>query len=183
MALPPKRGRPRTPDTSFERQEMRPEFRADDPRAAAEARAAEIMGGLGDVTEATDDFAAPAPPPGWSYEWKRRTIYNQPDPAYQRQLEQTGWAPVPTSRHPEMMPHGSKEQIIERKGMVLMERPAVITERFREIDRKNARQQVRYKEEQLAQAPQGTFERDAHQQTKPRVKHSYEPIPIPGDEK
>ena len=166
------------PAAVVERSAMRPPVREEDPRARAAARAAQIKGHLGELDEGVDDFITPPPPPGWTYEWKRKTIYNQEDPAYQVSLARTGWEPVPASRHPEMMPSGGSHANIERKGMILMERPLAVTEKFREADRRKAIQQVRFKEEQLSSAPQGHFDRD-HPQARPNIKKGYEPMPIP----
>src|ERR1700677_54740 len=94
-------------------------------------------------------------PPGWSYEWKRVSIYNQPDPSYQVNLAQRGWEAVPASRHPEMMPIGHEGATIDREGMRLMERPAEITDEAKAAERKEARDQVRGKEEQVMRAPAG----------------------------
>lgn len=161
---------------------LRADPREEDPRAAAERRAAEIRQHLGGLDEGTDDFYIPpgAIPDGWSYEWKRRTIYNQEDPAYQVHLARTGWEAVPATRHPEMMPANGKYQTIERKGMVLMMRPKSITDEFRRIDQKAARDQIRHKEAQLNAAPDGQFTRD-HAQVRPKIGKSYEAIPIPND--
>jgi hypothetical protein len=151
-------------------------------RDRANRRAAELRGHLGTLDNGTDDFFVPAEyiPDGWSYEWKRKTNVGQEDPAYQVQLALMGWEPVPASRHPSMMPDGNKYQIIERKGMVLMERPLEITEERRRLDYNEARKQVRQKEAQLASAPEGTMTRD-HAQVKPKISKGYEAIPIPKD--
>lgn len=181
--LPVKRGpgRPRKNpimqnDTRPElRRDVRPEMRDDDPRARAARRAAEIRGHLGDEVEGVDDFRAPPAPPGWTYEWKRDTVYNQPDPAYHVSLKLTGWDEVPASRHPEMMPFGSGEGQIKRKGMVLMERPAEITNEFRAREQGVARQQVKIKEQQLsgeAVSPLGP-------NVRPDIKKGYEPLRVP----
>ena len=61
-----------------------------------------------------------------------------------------------------------------RDGMVLMERPAEITEEVREIERRKARDQVNNKREQLGEAKNGQFDR-----VKPKISTSYEPIPVP----
>jgi len=165
-----------------ERPPMRPELR-DDPREAARRRAEEIRGHLGGIEDSVDEFYIDMSviPDGWTYEWKRHTIVGQEDPAYQVQLARMGWTPVPTSRHPEMMPGGGKYETIERKGMILMERPKEITDDVRGIERKRARDQVRVKEQQLTNAPDGQFTRD-HERVKPRIKKGYEPIEIPSDD-
>jgi hypothetical protein len=165
-----------------ERPAMRTEMRERDPRAEAERRAAEIFGHVGSLDEGTDDFYVnPAKiPDGWVYEWKRRTVYGQEDPAYQVQLARTGWTAVPASRHPEMMPATGGYQTIERKGQVLMERPKIVTDHVIDINRRAARDQVRVKEKQLSSAPDGQFGRD-HAQVQPKINKGYEPMPIPGD--
>ena len=152
------------------------------PRDRATRRAAELRGHIGNMDQGTDDFFVPPEyiPDGWSYEWKRKTNVGMEDPAYQVQLARMGWEPVPASRHPAMMPDDNKYQIIERKGLVLMERPLEITEEARQIERQRARNQIRQKEAQLASAPDGTLTRD-HAQIKPKISKSYEPIPIPKD--
>ena len=151
-------------------------------KTAAE-RAAEIRSGFdgGNMDEGTDDFFIEQDkiPDDWTYEWKRFTVFNQEDPSYQVQLRRQGWEPVPASRHPEMMPVGSTDPTIIRKGMILMERPTVITDELRRIDTKRARDQVRVKEQQLNEAPQGQFERDNKGAKLANIKKSYEAIPIP----
>jgi len=161
---------------------LRPAVRDEDPRAAANRRAAEIMQHLGGLDEGTDDFYIdPASvPDGWTYEWKRKTIYNREDPAYQVQLARTGWEAVPADRHPEMMPANGKYHTIERKGMQLMMRPKMITDQFRNIDQRKAKDQVKHKEAQLGSAPEGQFGRD-HAQVKPKISKGYEPMPVPQD--
>lgn len=164
---------------------MRPELREDDPRAAAKKRAAEILGHLGDMDEGVDEFyiSADMVPDGWTYEWKRRTVYGQEDPAYQVALARTGWETVPARRHPEMMPVNWKGETIERKGMVLMQRPREITERVEQIEQRKARNQVRAKEQQLNATPPGTMEKEfSDPRTRPQIKKSYEAMPIPRDE-
>jgi hypothetical protein len=108
-------------------------------------------------------------------------VLNQEDPAYQVALARKGWEPVPASRHPEMMPGGAAINSIERKGMVLMERPKDITDEAIDIEKRRARQQMRQKEAQLNSAPEGQFTRN-HPQARAKIKTDYAPIPIPADE-
>jgi hypothetical protein len=136
------------------------------------------------MNEGTDEFffSPDQVPDGWTYEWKRRTIMGQEDPAYQVALARTGWEPVPARRHPEMMPVNWKGDSIERKGMVLMQRPKAITDRIEEMDRHRARNQIRAKEQQLNAAPPGTMESEfSDARTRPVIKKSFEAIPIPKD--
>tara|TARA_R110000868_G_scaffold187316_1_gene429813 strand:- start:2285 stop:2917 length:633 start_codon:yes stop_codon:yes gene_type:complete len=170
----------------IERPEIRGDVRAsvreEDPRTRASRRAAEIRNNIGSLDEGTDDFYVDQNtiPPGWDYEWKRKTVLNQEDPAYQVQLARTGWEPVPADRHPSYMPDGNRHSTIERKGMILMERPKELTEEARDVELRKARNQVRHKEAQLNSAPDGQFGRD-HDQVKARIGKSYEAIPIPKD--
>ena len=179
-----RRGRPRkvdpeTVETVSIRQPMRAEMREPDPRSAAAKRAQEILENIGQADEGQDDFRTPKAPDGWTYEWKRNTLFNQEDPAYMTSLLRTGWEAVPAKRHPEMMPIGAMKSI-ERKGMILMERPAEVTRKFEEADKRRARLQMRAKEEQLGSAPQGQFGRD-HAQAAPKINKSYAPLPVPKD--
>jgi len=167
-------------ETAVERPSMRPSLREEDPRAAAARRAAEIRGHLGEVEEGVDKFRAPEAPPGWEYEWKRRTVLGQEDPAYQVQLARTGWEPVPTARHPETMPLQGNHPQIERDGMVLMQRPAIISDEARSTELRRARNQVRVKEQQLNATPDGTLTRD-HPSARPQINKGFEPIPVPKD--
>jgi hypothetical protein len=160
---------------SPERPPMRPEMREEDPRARAAARAAQIRDHIGGMDEGTDEFYKPASPDGWTYEWKRHTIWNQEDPAYAVQLAREGWEAVPVSRHPEMMPGGWTGDVIERKGMRLMERPSEISEEIRRLDFRKAREQVRIKEAQLSGTPEGTMDR-----VKPVISKKFD-MPIPED--
>ena len=161
---------------------IRPAMREEDPRTRAARRAAEVRNHVGSMDEGLDEFYIDqgAVPPGWSYEWKRKTVMGMEDPAYQVQIARMGWEPVPASRHPNMMPEGNKYLIIERKGMVLMERPKELTDEAREIENRKARNQVRHKEAQLNSAPDGQFGRD-HREVQAKISKSYEAIPIPKD--
>lgn len=164
------------------RPEMRPTMREEDPRARAARRAAELRDHHnGDMEDGVDEFYIDPSdiPEGWSYEWKRRTVLGAEDPAYQVALARAGWEPVPTSRHPSYMPMGGDYPFIERKGMILMERPLEITEDARGAELRKARMQVRQKEAQLNSAEGGQFERTNKDQSLVKVKKSYEAIPIP----
>ena len=163
----------------IERQELR-----DDPAERARQRAAEIRGHLGgQIEDGTDEFYIPSEivPDGWTYEWKRYIVFGKEDSTHQLALRRMGWEPVPRTRHPEMMPQNASESWIERKGMLLMERPSEITEEIRRKELFLARSQVRTKEEQLGQAPQGHFDRTEDVRTRPNVKKSFAPIAVPED--
>jgi hypothetical protein len=173
LPIAPRRGRP----PKVERPEVRTEaVRDEDPRARAERRAAEIREHTRANPMAANDKFYIDPhkiPSGWSYEWKRKTLAGMSDPTYDLEVKRAGWEPVPASRHPDMMPRGRYETI-ERDGMILMERPIEITEEARRRERMAARDNIMIKEQQLREAPTGTFERNTS-----TVKRGYQPMDIP----
>jgi hypothetical protein len=148
----------------------------------AKRRAAEIRGHLGGLDDGTDEFYVDlnSIPDGWTYEWKRQTILGAEDPTYTVHLARMGWEPVPCSRHPEMMPSGWARGTIERKGLILMERPTEVVDEARRLQDRAARDQVRAKEAQLSGTPDGTMTRD-HEKVRPAIKKSFEAMPVPKD--
>jgi hypothetical protein len=156
--------------------------KANSEKSAAE-RAAEIRESFanGNMDEGVDDFFIDPKviPGGWTYEWKRFTVFNQEDPSYQVTLRRAGWEPVPATRHPELMPVNFTEKTIIRKGMMLMERPTEITNEIRNIDQRRAIDQVRVKEKQLNESQPGQFERNNKDNSLVKVKKSYEAMPVP----
>jgi hypothetical protein len=167
------------------RPDVRGDVREDSPAERAAKRVAEIRAhrqGL-DLDNTDQYFIDPyMVPEGWSYEWKRKTIYNQEDPSYQVRLADAGWTPVPATRdarHKAMMPTGNYATI-ERDGMILMERPKELTDEAKSIELRRARNQVRAKEAQLSTTPDGTMTRE-DARVRPQVKKSYEAMPIPNE--
>ena len=80
-----------------------------------------------------------------------------------------------------MMPQGADpNDMILRDGLVLMECPTEIVNERHAIDLKRARQQVAFKEQQLAGTPEGTMTRD-HAKVRPQIKKSYSAIPVPDE--
>jgi len=166
--------------TKSVRPSVRPQPVAKEQPRDAAARAAELRN-HSDTDSGSDEFFVEPGiiPDGWSYEWKMRTVLGAEDPAHQVALQRKGWEMVPASRHPEMMPLGYTGTMIIRKGMVLMERPLVITQEARDIENRRARLQVRAKEEQLSAAKPGEFERANKGENLARIKKGYEAMPIP----
>lgn len=160
---------------------MRPAMREEDPRARAARRAAELRDHLGDEPDGTDEFYIDPHdiPDGWDYEWKAKFVMGQEQATHILALRRAGWEEVPTSRHPSYMPMGSDLPYIERKGMVLMERPKEITDEARSRELRKARLQVRHKEEQLNSAAGGQFDRSNKDQSLVNIRKSYESIPVP----
>jgi hypothetical protein len=159
---------------------IRPQLRNDDPRQRASLRAAELRDHLGN-TEASSsqfDILAENIPDGWTYNWKRISVFEWEDKNNLINVRRDGWDPVPSSRHPEMMPKGDTSGYIIRDGMMLMECPTEIVDERKRFELKKARDQVRFKEAQLSGTPEGTLTRD-HAQVKPQIKKSFEAMPIP----
>jgi len=129
------------------RTEMRPEAEANDERLAR--RLAELRNhNNANLDEGVDKFATPTPPPGWSYEWKMKSVNGWEDPSHYNRISMGGWETVDSKRHPEMMPKGHVGAI-EREGMLLCERPMEITKDRQARDAQTARNQVKTKEGQL----------------------------------
>jgi hypothetical protein len=143
----------------------------------AERRLAEIRGNMPDGGEVRDKYWAPSPPLGFDYQWKRRTIYGQEDPSYQVELIRQGWEPVPLDRHPQMMPKGWHGKIIEVEGLILMERPKVLTDEAREREKRAARESVLTKEKQLSSSREGDLGRREVQ----AFSKTREPIAVPDE--
>jgi hypothetical protein len=165
----------------IEREPMRPD--AEDHVKRAAMRMAELHGHHGEeiLDEHDDRFYVPPSdiPPGWDYQWKRLTLLGKEDPGYQVRLARAGWEPVPLSRHAHYMPEGYDGKTIVRDGQILMERPKELTLEAERLERKRARDQVRIKEDQLASAPQGQFERDNKGAPLANIKKNYVPMPVP----
>jgi hypothetical protein len=167
--------------SAIERPSMRPEMREEDPRAAAARRAAEIRANQSPDDDGVDEFKLPPAPDGWTYEWKTKSVMGAINHAHLTELRRQGWEEVPTQRHPEEMPVGGKDPIIERKGMILMQRPTVIVEEARRAQIIKARSQVKFKEEQLNGTPEGGLGHRDHAQVRPKISKGYEPMPVPKD--
>lgn len=115
-------------------------------------------------------------PDGWSYEWKRESVYGQPDPDHQVNLRANHWRPVPVERHPNLMPPGATGAI-KKDGQVLMERPAYLTHDAQMEDYQIAMDQVAKKEAQVGITPQGHFSREhPSAQRQSYIRRGYGPL-------
>lgn len=165
------------------RPQMRPaDAKTESPRERAERVAREFYEhNAGAEMDAVDKYFIHESmiPDGWTYEWKRKLVLGAEDPSYEVSLARRGWQPVPASRHPEMMPANYRGVEIVRDGLILMERPQVITDDVRNADIRRARMQVKFKEEQLNAAPPGQFERTNKGNDMVKVKRSFEAMQIP----
>ncbi len=124
-----------------------------DHKARAAARLAEIRASqLDDGADVQDKFHIPRHmvPDGWSYEWKNHAVFGKENPQYLSSVQRTGWAPVPSSRHPELIYPGYVGSAIIKDGMILMERPEELTIEARRRDMRESRAQVAAKEAAMA---------------------------------
>jgi hypothetical protein len=91
-----------------------------------------------------DKFAIPKEeiPVGWSYQWICETVLNEPQTASLLDFQQKQWTPVPQDRHP--------TRPVRQGGLMLVERPQVLTDEARQEEMQEARDQVKANVEQFA---------------------------------
>lgn len=154
---------------------------ADDPRARAAARAAEIRASReGREDDGVDEFKAPPAPDGWEYQWKRKSTFQKEDRAHLNALKRSGWEEVPASRHPDFMSVGMTGSNIEYKEMVLMEAPLELVQEARGREYRTAKAQLSRNAGQIDQKPGTMLGNQEH--TAPVTKHrtSFEaPMRVP----
>lgn len=151
----------------------------DDPRARAEQRAAEIRAQKqGREDDGIDEFKAPTAPPGWAYQWKRKSTYGREDVSHYNDLKRNGWEEVPANRHPDFMPYGTTSESIELKGMVLMECPQELVDDARARESRMAKAQVSQKAAQL-EGGANTLLGNQTDKTARKLGKTYAPIAIP----
>lgn len=112
--------------------------------------------------EMPNEFDIPADqiPEDSSYQWNNYTVFGQSNPHYSAFMGMQGWEPVPTRRHPNLMPPGTHDDApIIVKGQILVERPIELTQEALQEQLDKARGEVLAKEEQLYGAPKGTLPR------------------------
>jgi hypothetical protein len=156
--------------------EKRPGF--DDHLERARKRVAEMRALHGDDDTGdvfVDKWYAEAPA-GWTYEWKTHSVFNKEYPQYMHSLQRTGWSPVPSARHRDLIYPGYTGESIINDGMILMERPKELTDRVRRREFMRAVEQVRSSEAKLADAPPNTAPRGTQSYTAPRVSGHVGPV-------
>jgi len=143
------------------------------PIRDAAARARELREGSVFHEDGSDKYYIPPHeiPDGWSYEYKRCSVYGQEEKAHQMNVQRRGWEVVPASRHPNIM--------CEQDGLILMERPKEITDEAKRRDLRKARMEIAMKEEQLRATPAGTLPRDEGNAPRASIVKTYAPISIP----
>lgn len=124
-------------------------------------------------------------PDGMDYMWVTDSVLGQPMPQRRNRFMRRGWKPVPSSRHPHLMPAGFEGEI-NIEGLVLMERPMELTMEARRRERMKASEQVYAREAALRGGdfgPNVTFDTThPSAQRANRISKGYERISIPRDE-
>lgn len=117
-------------------------------------------------------------PPGWSYEWKKTSVTGEPATGHQTMLAQNGWTAVPAIRHDGMfMPQGYKGPI-ERDGLMLMERPQILTDEARAEDERRTKAQVNVNKRELDETMPRGFTTE-HRELPNQIKSNFEPSSVP----
>lgn len=102
-----------------------------------ELRSGEVRGRNGEIltrnnrsNDVADQFDLPLhmQEKGWSYQWVRATCYGKPDPQNVHVHEENGWRAVPSNRWPGHFHPPEFKGAVTREGLILMERPAVLTQ-------------------------------------------------------
>src|SRR4030095_8277920 len=101
---------------------------------------------------------------GWDYQWNVKSVTGEEQVSTQIRDMENGWRPIMSDRDGfagRFMPEGHKGAI-ERGGLVLCERPMVLTEEARREDRLNAKNQRHENRRRfgLPQLPEGFEDRN-----------------------
>lgn len=118
-----------------------------------------------------DKFAIPKEeiPSGWSYQWIAETVLNEPQTAQMLDFQQKSWTMVPQDRHP--------TRPVRQGGLVLVERPKVLTDEARQEEMQEAKDQIKANVEQFA-PPGGLQKTGSIRRGKP-VSVSADGVPEP----
>lgn len=102
-------------------------------------------------------------PEGTSYEWKRKSVYGEPNAAYDLELAENHWKPVSAETAKKL------GVLREHGGLVLMERPSYLTAEARSEDKQRSQEAVYGREMEARSSEKGQFERAGS------IKRSYAP--------
>ena len=101
----------------------------------------------------TDPFDVPQNfvPTGWEYQWCAVSSYGNTEimRTLLTEFEQNGWRPVQYERHDGFFAQKGKSGAIIVRGQMLMERPKQMCDDARDEDERNARQQMRDRDQAL----------------------------------
>lgn len=86
-------------------------------------------------------------PAGWTYQWITSQVIGKSQKI--SHFMQNGWTPVPASRHPGLFMPLDYEGAIEQEGLMLVERPKVLTDDARREEMDRARNLLRVQNDQF----------------------------------
>lgn len=110
-------------------------------------------------------------PDGIKYQWVRCEVFGRPDFNRPAEMEQKGWRPVPTERHPGHFAPPGATGPAELDGMRLYELPARVVKLKREVSARAARAKVQDMNDQLIYSPPGTGPRAPTKDHSRAVRH------------
>jgi hypothetical protein len=76
--------------------------------------------------------------PNWDLIWGRQSVHGKPDPANINMLHDNGWRPASRENYKSVMPDLQQGGIIERDGLILMERPMALSHEALDEARRDA---------------------------------------------
>lgn len=94
-----------------------------------------------------DEFVSATNAEGFDLEWKTEMVHGQDRVTYQAKLAANGWRPVSNSRLPGRYAPEDDAGAIRFDGMILMERPMILTVEARHDEDRRAREQLQMKHE------------------------------------
>lgn len=174
---PRKRGRPR------KLPEIRDDAATPAPRSNAGGRAQAIGRDgkvvsrklSGQVDKYNLDAMGIKAPPGWTYEWKRKTLAGMEDTDHLNALNDNGWTSVPADRHAGTAGRSKTGEIV-KDGLMLMERPEELTREARAEESIAARAQIQAQNDQYRGRMPSGMSTD-HPGVRPNIRGSYEQSP------
>ncbi|HTV38610.1 MAG TPA: hypothetical protein VMF12_19430 [Xanthobacteraceae bacterium] len=102
-------------------------------------------------------------PNDMSYEWRRVTYAGKEDVRHQARAHRRHWTPVPKKRHPEIVGREAAQKdgegAIIVDGLMLMERPSLITKEAASLREERAKERVRNQVKSLKLTPEGQLPR------------------------
>jgi len=174
-----KRGPGRPPKMDDLRPPMRPDMRAESPADAAKRRAAEIRENNADMGLDGDKFYIPENMKleGWTYAWKVHSVLNAEQRSRVNEALRLGWEYCRQDDFPGYP--------VEMDGLRLMMIPSEIYEDRKKRAERDAKRQVRIKEEQLKgggaveNLGEGFDGSNRGEMIGKGLRKSYSPMPVP----
>lgn len=157
--------------------DIRPPIREETPHERLARRTAELRDVASTITDVSDEFHIDIEtvPEGWTWEWKTEEVAGMSFASRMMEFRRTGWEEVRTRVRPDMMPLGTPgDEPIRRKGMILMERPKVITQEFEYRQKRDAQNQVRIKEAEVHGGEAYTDRDKGFENRSAGIKHGWE---------